>query len=106
MSVVLHRVSQPIPPRDGADENFHFAAAIIVIPLDAPLACCYAILKNLGWLCHAAILLASLTPPSPFPRQQQAGLACWLRRRVRRGGRLLSRRIEPRKKAFEPLHPG
>jgi hypothetical protein len=57
MSVVLHRVSQRIPPGGGADKNFHFAAAIVVKPLDAPLAGFYAILENLGWLCHAAISL-------------------------------------------------
>jgi hypothetical protein len=105
MSVLLHRESQRIPPGGGTDEDFHFAAAIIVKPLDAPLACFYAILKNLRWFCHAAILLAALTPSSLLPRQQQAGLACWLGRRVRRDGRH-SRRIELRKEALEPLHPG
>jgi hypothetical protein len=58
MSVVLHRVSQRIPARGWADENLQFAAAVIVEPLDAPLTCLYSILKNLGWLCHAAILLS------------------------------------------------
>jgi hypothetical protein len=38
MPVLLHGVSQRIPPRSWAAENLQFAMAVIVEPLDAPLA--------------------------------------------------------------------
>src|SRR5207253_889469 len=59
MPVLLHGVPQRLPPSIGAGENLQFAAAIIVEPLDPPLARCCAILVDicrlsagLGRLCH------------------------------------------------------
>jgi hypothetical protein len=43
MPVLLHGVSQRIPPRSRAGENLQLATAIIVEPLDAPLAGCFVI---------------------------------------------------------------
>jgi hypothetical protein len=54
MPVLLHGVSQRIPPRRRAGENLQFATAVIVEPLDTPLAGCSAIFENLGWFRHAA----------------------------------------------------
>jgi len=50
MPVILDRVSQRLPPRGRAGEDFHLAAAVIIDPFDPPLAGYFAILKNLGWL--------------------------------------------------------
>src|ERR1051325_9971075 len=50
MVVRPHRISQCIPSRRWAGEDFQFAVAIIIEPLDAPFAGCFAILENLRWL--------------------------------------------------------
>ena len=53
--LVGHREQHDVgrPPREGTGENLHqFATAIIVKPLDAPLAGYLAILENLGWRSH------------------------------------------------------
>jgi hypothetical protein len=47
MPVLLHGVSQRLSARVGAGEDLQFAAAVVVKPLDAPLAGRYAILDNL-----------------------------------------------------------
>ncbi len=52
MPVLLHGVSQRLPVRVGTVEDLQFASAIIVKPLDTPLAGCVAILENHGWLSH------------------------------------------------------
>src|SRR6266550_919597 len=51
MPVLLHGVAQCLSPCGRAGENLQFAAAVIVKPLDAPLAGRLAILENLGRLC-------------------------------------------------------
>jgi hypothetical protein len=50
MPVLLHGVPQRLPPRILPGENLQLVSADIVKPLDAPLAGCFAILENLGWL--------------------------------------------------------
>src|SRR6266480_4197219 len=55
MAVLAHGVSECLSPRIVPSENLQFAAAIIVEPLDPPLAGRRAILENLagsvpGWL--------------------------------------------------------
>src|ERR1051325_5796641 len=59
MPVPSHGVAQRLPSRIVAGANLQFAAAIILEPLDAPLASHCAILENvgrlsagLGCLCH------------------------------------------------------
>src|SRR5260221_14782582 len=91
MPVLLHGVPQRLPVRVGTVEDLQFAAAIIVKPLDAPLAGRLAILENHGWLSHrrkscrgSVIQLTSLPPLprqplvwfDPLPRRWQ-----WLRLR-------------------------
>src|SRR5689334_13618681 len=59
MPVFSHGVAQRLPTRIVASENLQFAAAIIIEPLDAPLASHCTILEHicrlsagLGCLCH------------------------------------------------------
>jgi hypothetical protein len=49
MAVFPHGVSQRLPAGIGASENFQFAAAVIVKPLDAPLTGYFAIFKDFRW---------------------------------------------------------
>jgi hypothetical protein len=52
MPVLLHGVPQRLPVRVGTVEDLQLASAIIVKPLDTPLARRLAILENHGWLSH------------------------------------------------------
>jgi hypothetical protein len=56
MAVLPHGVSQCVASCCVATENLEFAPAIIVEPLDAPLAACDAILEYLGWFRHGRVL--------------------------------------------------
>src|SRR6267143_613829 len=72
MTVFLHGVSQRIPPRSRAGENLQFATAIIVEPLDAPLAGCSAVFENLGWVTHSpSVPSPQLWASSPTSRHDQ-----------------------------------
>src|ERR1051326_3516646 len=66
MAVRPHRVSQCIPSRGWAGEAFQFAVAIIIEPLDAPFAGCFAILENLRWLAAVKRLRLVLRPVLRF----------------------------------------
>src|SRR5215471_4913096 len=75
MPVLLHSVPQRLPSRIVAGENVQFASAIIVEPLDPPLARRCAILENicrlsagLGCLCHHWFGLRRITQASPRSR--------------------------------------
>ena len=59
MRVILHRVAQRLPPRAVPVEHLQFAAAIIIKPLDAPLAGRLAILENLGWFKYGDVGLTT-----------------------------------------------
>jgi hypothetical protein len=48
MAVLSHGVAQRLPPRIVTVEHLQFAAAVIVKPLDAPLAGCFTILETLA----------------------------------------------------------
>jgi hypothetical protein len=50
MPVLLHGVPQRLPPSIGSGENLQFASAVIIEPLDPPLAGRIAILENVGRL--------------------------------------------------------
>jgi yecA family protein len=50
LAVILHSISQRLPVRVGTGKDLQFASAIIVKPLDTPLAAHVAILENHGWL--------------------------------------------------------
>src|ERR1700692_1948981 len=65
MPVLLHGVSQCLSPRGRASEYLQLAAAIIVEPLDAPLAGGFAIFKDFGWFGHAGLL--------PMPGSRRRG---------------------------------
>src|SRR5436190_18489974 len=71
MPVLAHRVSQRLPPGILAVNISRFAAAIIVEPLDPPLA---ALLVKLGWFGHRDVPPdARLTPDALFPRRGGGG---------------------------------
>src|SRR5436190_24311484 len=71
MPVFAHRISQRLSPGIVAGENLQFATAIIVEPLDSPLA---ALLVNLGWFGHRGVPPdARLTPNALFPRRGGGG---------------------------------
>src|SRR5438552_12868695 len=53
MPVRLHGVPECLPARRWAGENLQFATAVIVEPLDAPLAGCSVIFEDLGWFTHS-----------------------------------------------------
>jgi hypothetical protein len=49
MPVLLHGIPERLPPRIGAGEDLQHRTAVIVEPLDAPLAGGLAIFKDFGW---------------------------------------------------------
>src|SRR6202030_1171038 len=65
MPVRLHRVSQCLFPRGRAGEYLQLAAAVIVEPLDAPLAGDLAIFKDFGWFGHRGLRLSAVLTSSP-----------------------------------------
>src|SRR6266566_4397468 len=72
MPVRLHGVPECLPARRWAGENLQFATAIIVEPLDAPLAGCSAVFEDLGWFTHSpGVPSPQLWASSPTSRHDQ-----------------------------------
>ena len=56
MAVSPHSIAQRLLPRVGAGENIQLAPAVVVKPLNTPLAGRFPVLEDLGWLGHASVL--------------------------------------------------
>src|SRR6266853_2312399 len=81
MPVLLHGISQFLPPCGRAGEDLQFAATVTVEPLDAPLVGGFAIFKDFGWLGHGG-LHVTLTRPALLPRRHCTGRSGGFRWRI------------------------
>ena len=81
MPVLLHGISQCLPPCGRAGEDLQFAAAVAVEPLDAPLVGVSRSSKTLAGSGHRG-LHVTLTRPALLPRRHCAGRSGGFRWRI------------------------